>query len=164
MWMGAHLDLPWLTRGWNLPPGPVALWASPQVQPGCGPLAQTDGWRGQAFSISKSFISSTACQKGIASFCAGLCDEMCWWFNLLRGRIWNPEQLSQIKLPQGLPQRRKLTLAILDPVCPALLLMTFLQWETPGNKTKISKKSLHLFSSFLVHPLPNILFKSSVFH
>lgn len=42
-----------------------------------------------------------------------------------------------------------------------MLPMTF-QWETLGNKIQISTKSLHLFSLFLVHPLPNILFKSSV--
>lgn len=42
-----------------------------------------------------------------------------------------------------------------------MLLMTF-QWETLGNKIEISTKSLHLFSPFLVHPLPNVLFKSSI--
>lgn len=50
------------------PPGPAVDAAG---------LANTDGWRRQAFSISKSSISSIACQKAIVGFCAGLGDEMC---------------------------------------------------------------------------------------
>lgn len=141
LYLRENLGSIWFRCEWNWPPWPYPP-PLPRTQ-----LAQpnTDGGRGQAFSISESSISSTACQKGIAGFCVGLCDEMCSWFNLLRGRIWNLEQLSRIQCPQGLCWQRKPALATLDAGAGALLLMTFPQWETPGNKAEIIKKSLHLF-------------------
>lgn len=64
---------------------------------------------------------------------------MCLWFNLLRGRIWNPEELGPSQLPQGILQRIKLTLAIPELMCHWLCCSwPFFMGETQGNKTEIS--------------------------
>lgn len=66
----AHMWMEFATM--VLPPSPTPGPATDAAGP-----TNTDGWRRQTFSISKSSISSIACQKAIAGFCAGLGDEMC---------------------------------------------------------------------------------------